>query len=43
MNRAIREHGTIIRAWLGNELMILLSDPKYAEVRTTCSVERHFD
>ena len=35
MNRAVREHGTITRVWLGNELVIFLSDPKYAEVRTT--------
>jgi hypothetical protein len=34
MNRIIREYGNITRVWLGNELMIFLSDPKYAEVRT---------
>jgi hypothetical protein len=34
MNRIVREHGTITRFWLGNELVIILSDPKYAEVRT---------
>jgi hypothetical protein len=34
MNRIIREYGTITRVWLGNELMIFLSDPKYAEVST---------
>jgi hypothetical protein len=34
MNRVVREHGPITRVWLGNELVIFLSDPKYAEVRT---------
>jgi len=35
MNRIVREYGSITRVWLGNELMIILTDPKYAEVRTT--------
>jgi hypothetical protein len=34
MNRIVKEYGNITRFWLGNELMIFLSDPKYAEVRT---------
>jgi len=34
MNRTVREYGTITRVWLGNELVIFLSDPKYVEVST---------
>jgi hypothetical protein len=34
MKRIIREYGTITRVWVGKELVIILSDPKYVEVRT---------
>jgi hypothetical protein len=34
MNRIVREYGNITRVWLGKQLVIFLSDPKYAEVRT---------
>jgi len=35
INRAVREYGNIARVWLGNELLIILSDPKYAEIILT--------